>query len=166
MSDINKITAAIAALINALPGTSHARVTGVSLHGCDSARFRAIVDAVFSSPRNSTSSFTAALLRRRAPLRPAQAPTRRTRLSSTSATSISAPSAIIAPSFVPSPTRTPSVVVDQYEYDPETNALEVAWHFEDVAPHRHDALKLTDDEEDSIVDAIGTYYNDHAYEED
>ena len=44
MSDVNKITAAIAALVNALPGTSDS-ATCVSLHGCDASRFRAIIDA-------------------------------------------------------------------------------------------------------------------------
>ena len=41
---VNKITAAIAALVNALPGKSN-NSTAVSLHGCEAARFRAIVDA-------------------------------------------------------------------------------------------------------------------------
>lgn len=45
MADINKIAEAIVALVNALPGKSADRVTSVSLHGCDSARFRAVLDA-------------------------------------------------------------------------------------------------------------------------
>lgn len=50
-----------------------------------------------------------------------------------------------------------TVIVDQYDPDPETNALEVSWHFEGLAPGEHDELCITDAEEDEIIAAITDY---------
>src|ERR1044071_1047051 len=47
-----------------------------------------------------------------------------------------------------------TVVVDQFEPDYETNALDVEWHFEGLTPEQHDELGVTDVEEDAIVEAI------------
>lgn len=53
-----------------------------------------------------------------------------------------------------------TIVVDQYEYDPETNGLDVEWHFKHLTPEQTTALALTDKEEDSIVAQIGEYIDE------
>ncbi len=35
-------------------------------------------------------------------------------------------------------------------YEPDTNSHEIEWHFIGLTPEQHDALKLTQDEEDAI----------------
>lgn len=56
------------------------------------------------------------------------------------------------------------IVVDNYENDYDTNALDVEWHFEGLTPEEYDALAITDKEEDAIVEAIGEYMVE-AYDE-
>lgn len=46
------------------------------------------------------------------------------------------------------------VEVDRYDEDPETNALDVEWHFDGMTPEEHDDLHLTDEEEESIIEQI------------
>lgn len=47
------------------------------------------------------------------------------------------------------------VVVDRdHGYEPDTNAHEIEWHFEGLTPDEHDALALTDAEEDSIYQQL------------
>jgi hypothetical protein len=53
-----------------------------------------------------------------------------------------------------------TVVVDQYEVDYDTNALDVEWHFAGVGPAEHSLLCITDQEENKIVEAIGEYLGD------
>lgn len=53
-----------------------------------------------------------------------------------------------------------TVIVDQYDIDYDTNALDVSWHFDDLTPTETDALRITDAEEDAIVEAIGQYIHD------
>lgn len=49
------------------------------------------------------------------------------------------------------------VVIDRASgYDPETNASEIEWHFDGLSPAEHDALAITDDEEQSIFEQIAT----------
>lgn len=50
-----------------------------------------------------------------------------------------------------------TVVIDEYAVDYDTNALDVSWHFDGVTSEEHDALRVTDKEEDEIVEAIGEY---------
>jgi hypothetical protein len=45
-------------------------------------------------------------------------------------------------------------VVDCYDYDPETNALDVEWHFEGMTPEEHEALAVTEAEEDDLIEQI------------
>lgn len=48
-----------------------------------------------------------------------------------------------------------SVVVDfDGGYEPDTNAHVIEWHFEGVTPEQHDALALTDDEEQDIYEQL------------
>lgn len=49
------------------------------------------------------------------------------------------------------------VEIDRYVDDEETNAVEVEWHFQDVKPTEHDALKVTDAEETDILRQISEY---------
>lgn len=43
------------------------------------------------------------------------------------------------------------VVIDKdHGYESDTNAHEIEWHFDGVSPEEHEALQLTDLEEDSI----------------
>lgn len=53
-----------------------------------------------------------------------------------------------------------TIVIDQYEKDYDTNALDVSWHFDGVTPEQHDVLNITDAEEDKIIDAIGEHLVD------
>lgn len=39
-------------------------------------------------------------------------------------------------------------------YEPDTNAHEIEWHFEGMTPVEHDALGLTDEEEQSIYEQL------------
>lgn len=47
-----------------------------------------------------------------------------------------------------------TVVVDRYDDDPSVNACEIEWHFEDVTPDGHDALAVTEAEEQRIFEEI------------
>jgi hypothetical protein len=42
------------------------------------------------------------------------------------------------------------VVIDSYDVDYDTNALDFSWHFDGVTPAEHDALAITEEEEESI----------------
>lgn len=47
------------------------------------------------------------------------------------------------------------VVVDRDGgYEPDTNAHVIEWHFEDMTPEQHDALQMTDDEEQSVYEQL------------
>lgn len=35
-------------------------------------------------------------------------------------------------------------------YEPDTNAHEIEWHFTGLTPEQHDALNITEEEEDGI----------------
>ena len=52
------------------------------------------------------------------------------------------------------------VVIDAYDVDHSVNAVECEWHFEDVTPEQHDALAVTDVEEQAIIDAIDRHIQD------
>ena len=39
-------------------------------------------------------------------------------------------------------------------YEPDTNAHEIEWHFEDLTPAEYDALELTEDEEQGIHEQL------------
>lgn len=44
-----------------------------------------------------------------------------------------------------------TVVIDKDTgYDAETNSREIEWHFDGVSPEQHDALALSDEEEERI----------------
>lgn len=44
-----------------------------------------------------------------------------------------------------------TVVIDKDTgYDEETNSREIEWHFDGVSPEQHDALALSDEEEERI----------------
>lgn len=48
-----------------------------------------------------------------------------------------------------------SVVVDfDGGYEPDTNAHVIEWRFEGATPEQHDALALTDDEEQAIYEQL------------
>jgi hypothetical protein len=48
-----------------------------------------------------------------------------------------------------------TVIVDfDGGYEPDTNAHVIEWHFEDMTPEQHDALALTDDEEQAIYEQL------------
>lgn len=46
------------------------------------------------------------------------------------------------------------IVVDSYHDDPDTNGCEIEWHFEDVTPEQHNELRVTEAEENAIIDRI------------
>lgn len=52
------------------------------------------------------------------------------------------------------------VVIDEYEVEYDTNCCIVEWHFADVLPVDHDALNVTDAEEDEIIEAIHKFMVD------
>ena len=39
-------------------------------------------------------------------------------------------------------------------YEPDTNAHVIEWHFDGLTPDEHDALALTDDEEQAIYEQL------------
>lgn len=46
------------------------------------------------------------------------------------------------------------VVVDEYTVEYDTNCCIIEWHFHGLKPEDHDALDVTDAEEDAIVEKI------------
>lgn len=46
------------------------------------------------------------------------------------------------------------VVVDRVDDDPETNSFSAEWHFDGLSPEDHDALGVTDNEEEAILNFI------------
>lgn len=54
------------------------------------------------------------------------------------------------------------VIIDSAHYDPETNAGEIEWHFQDVTPEAHEVLAITADEELSICQQIATYLDERS----
>lgn len=55
------------------------------------------------------------------------------------------------------------VIIDRASgYDPETNAEEIEWHFDDLTPDEHDALSISDEEEQSIFEQLSRYLSERA----
>lgn len=46
------------------------------------------------------------------------------------------------------------VVVDRVDDDPETNYFSAEWRFDGLSPEDHDALSITDEEEEAILSVI------------
>lgn len=47
------------------------------------------------------------------------------------------------------------VIIDfNGRYEPDTNAHVIDWHFDGLTPEEHDALELTDEEDQSIYEQL------------